>query len=153
MTFAGCASLQGAFLNPISEIDGNACFYLLGILIYCLILVESCYLSRKDIKNIWKFRVLLKASLLSFAHLNPVFLVFIAIFLDISIAILEYNLVKSAPKFSNIILHPKLWLVDNILCNIALGLLLFLPGILLSITLTSILVCWLVCSSMYVHYR
>lgn len=34
MFFAGCASLQGAIVNPISSLSVNAVFYIIGILVY-----------------------------------------------------------------------------------------------------------------------
>jgi hypothetical protein len=34
MFFAGCASLQGAIYNPISNLNINGGFYILGILVY-----------------------------------------------------------------------------------------------------------------------
>lgn len=34
VTFAGCASLQGAIINPISSLSLNATFYIVGILLY-----------------------------------------------------------------------------------------------------------------------
>jgi hypothetical protein len=38
VTFAGCASLQGAIMNPISSLNINALFYIIGILLYFFVI-------------------------------------------------------------------------------------------------------------------
>lgn len=38
LVFAGCASLQGAILNPLSTLNVNATFYIIGILAYFLMI-------------------------------------------------------------------------------------------------------------------
>lgn len=90
--FAGATSLSGSFLNQLSTMDANAFFYLLGVLVYCLCLIECVYFVRKDAnKNISKLRVFLKATLLAFAHYNPIIVCFVVFCLDTGIAIVEYN--------------------------------------------------------------
>jgi hypothetical protein len=38
VAFAGCASLQGAIMNPITSLNVNGAFYIIGILLYfCLV--------------------------------------------------------------------------------------------------------------------
>lgn len=114
----------------------------LGIVIEC-----SYYLFfKKSILHLWKIRILIKATLLSLAHLNPVFTVSMLIFIDIALVVLEFVTVKSKPKLSYIYQYPKLWMIDNILCDVALGILILLPIILLSLVIISIIVVYVICS-------
>jgi len=39
LTFAGSLSLQGAIFNPIKKLSINAAFYLIGIIIYFVLLI------------------------------------------------------------------------------------------------------------------
>ena len=90
--FAGFASIQGAIYNPVSKLDGNTFFYLLGCSLYLVLLVQCLYsVLKKKKNNFWKVRVLIKATLLSLGHINPIFIVFIAFFFDILLAITEFK--------------------------------------------------------------
>ena len=144
ITVAGCASLQGIIMNPVSTIDGNSAFYVLGFFLYILVFLECCYFLKKNLSYLWKARIFIKATLLSLGHLNPVFLVSLAIFIDIALAIAEYNITKSKPQLNHVYPHPKLWLIDHILCNVALGILILLPIILLSLVLVSIILVYVI---------
>ena len=68
----------------------------------------------------------------------------LAIFVDIALVIAEYNITKSKPHLRRTYPYPKLWLADHILCNVALGLLIFLPIILLSLLLVSLIVFYVI---------
>jgi hypothetical protein len=43
LIFAGCTSLQGSILNPISFISINGFFYIFGIVLYILLICECAY--------------------------------------------------------------------------------------------------------------
>jgi hypothetical protein len=43
VTFAGCASLQGVFINEPSTLNVNTAFYFLGILLYFSVAFECIY--------------------------------------------------------------------------------------------------------------
>ena len=140
-------------LNPFSAIDGNAAFYILGFFLYLLVFFECCYFLKKNLSYLWKARIFIKATLLSLAHLNPVFLVSLALFIDIALAIAEYNMTKSKPHLNYNYPYPKLWLIDHILCNIALGILILLPIILLSLVLVSVIIAYVVLAEFFIHYQ
>ena len=36
--FAGMSSFQGAILNPVQKVSVNSLFYIIGILLYCVLL-------------------------------------------------------------------------------------------------------------------
>ena len=114
LTFAGCASLQGALMNPLSKIDANGVFYLFGIFAYLGVFLE-CWFSFRRYRDLWKVRVFIKATVLSLAHFNPVFLVTMLVFVEVALAIVDYKYYKSTPRFNKIVLRPKIWLANQIL--------------------------------------
>ena len=152
LTFAGCASLQGAIMNPLSTIDANATFYIIGIFLYFGVFLECYYSLKKGIVNIWKARIFIKATVLSLAHLNPVFFIAMLIFADVVLIIGEYRWVRSKPNFKYLTPYPKLWLLNNLLTELALCLIILLPIILLGILLVSIIIGYLICSEFFSHF-
>lgn len=79
---ASCASLQGAILNPIDQVSLNAVFYILGIVLYIIILME-CFWSLYQSKTyIYKIRIIIKATMLSLMHFSPVYIAASALVVD-----------------------------------------------------------------------
>lgn len=88
---SGCLSLQGVILNPIHSLSANTVFYIVGIVVYVAIFVEIIYawivkkhsvlmkagtVYHDDIGtagHIRKLRVFVKATLLSFMHVSPLY--------------------------------------------------------------------------------
>lgn len=135
ITFAGCASLQGAILNPISNLNVNAAFYIIGILVFFLMIFECIYKNVRDHKlHFWKIRVVIKATMLSLSHFSPIYLLSSAIAIDFALAFVEYH----------INFYPKklafCWIFTNILINCSLAILVFMPSIQLSLIIVSILI-------------
>lgn len=130
--FAGCASLQGAVLNPITSLTINGAFYIIGILLYFSLICECIYkVSQDKALNFWKIRVLLKATLLSLSHLSPIYLLSSTVVIDLVLIIVEYQL-SNYPKQ-----YPKSWIFANVIVNLSLVLMVFLPIILLTLVLVS----------------
>jgi hypothetical protein len=147
VTFAGCASLQGAIINPISTLSINALFYIIGIMLYFLVICECIYkLSKNKVSNFWKIRVLLKATLLSLSHLNPIYLLSSTVIVDLILLVIEYRL-TNYPK-----VHPKCWIYANVMSNIALILLVFDPIIILSLVFVSLCIISIIIAETIMHY-
>ena len=122
--FAGLASLQGAILNPVKSISINSLFYIVGILIYCCIFCEALYkVYRNPTIYFWRLRILMKASILSLAHFSPIYLLSVAVLIDIIMVAGEYRICHYAQYFG------RWWLFANITVNLALIMLVFLPVI------------------------
>lgn len=139
-------------MNPLNSIDANATFYIIGIFLYFLVFLDCAYSLKKAVVNIWKVRIFMKATILSLAHFNPVFLIAMLLFADVTMIIFEYRWIRSKPKFEFLTPYPKLWLVNNLLAELALGLIILLPAILLGILIVSIIIGYLICSEFFFHY-
>ena len=71
---ASVLSLQGALLNVVSYYTVKFTFYLLGIVIFIFILIEALHSSYKNIRDIYKVRIIAKASIISVIHYNALYL-------------------------------------------------------------------------------
>lgn len=132
LIFAGCASLQGAILNPMETLSINGAFYILGILIYFCMLCECVYkISQDKVYNFYKVRVMIKATLLSLSHFSPIYLLSSAVLIDIILTIVEFKMSEYSKTYC------QYWLFAHISCNLALILLVFLPIIKLTMVLVS----------------
>jgi hypothetical protein len=127
MTFAGSLSLQGAKLNSIQKLTVNSLFYLIGIILYLIILIEMLYSVYQSKKNFYRVRIFLKATILSIGHSNPIIFVYMSIVLDISLIFLQFVVVE------NEVAWKKIWLLNHLLLNIVLALFFLLPNSLLSL--------------------
>lgn len=146
-TFASCACIQGAFLNPFQSVTMNSGFYMIGIALYCIILASGLYSIYHGRKNMFRIRIILKASLLAIANLSPIYIFSIGVVLDILLIIIEYN-------FSRVTrLYPKLWLTKNILSNIALSVLGLMPSAMISLIITSIIVVIILLMDFFTHMK
>ena len=76
------------------------------------------------------------------------FIVSLAIFIDIGLAIAEYKQ-RSKVYLSSRYSYPKVWLIDHILCNVALGILVLLPIILLSLVIVSIILVYIILGEIF----
>jgi hypothetical protein len=147
-TFAGCASLQGAVLNPITSLSVNGVFYIIGILIYFSVVCECIYKLNKDtMLNFWKIRILLKTTILSLSHYSPIYLLSAAVVTDLLLAAVEYR-IAIYPK-----LHSKLWVFANVMVNVALLLLLLLSFAFLVVIIVSVCVAVIIIAEGIMHYQ
>lgn len=148
MIFAGCASLQGAIMNPIESVNINGSFYILGILVYFSLMCECIYkLVQDKSQNFWKIRVFLKATLLSLSHHSPVYLLASTVVVDIILLIAELQLNPHAKKYCGF------WTFANVTCNLSLILLVFLPIIMLTMVLVSVFLLFVLIAEAVIHYR
>ncbi len=83
LTFAGAASIQGSLYNYQSAetFSINGLFYMLGGVIYCAQLGVTIKLTMKD-RRCCYLRSFIKASVLSVAHVSPVYVCTIAFIID-----------------------------------------------------------------------
>ena len=147
-TFAGLASLQGSILNPVLSISANSFFYILGILVYCAIFCENFFkIYRNHVVYFWRFRVLVKASILCLAHFSPIYLLTVAVMVDIILIAAEYRICRYPQYFG------RWWLFANIAANLALIMLVFLPVIELSLLLISLTLGMVIACEAVMHYR
>ena len=155
VVFAATASLQGAILNTFSTFTLNLFFYILGklylnlgILILVLLIAECLYsLLKSKAKALWKLRLCSKAMILSAASWNPLVLICFAIFLDFTLMIAEFLETKKGKDFA------YLWLTNNILCNLGLLVLVFVPDFLIAIVFCSLAVLFVVVTEIYLHFK
>jgi hypothetical protein len=119
VTFAGAVSIQGSLYNPADYLSINGAFYMIGGIVYCIQMAVSIHLTRKESRSCY-IRSFAKATLLSIAHISPVYICAIAAALDIALLSLEYQKHKEALKY------PKIWVTKHLLTNFALVLLYFL---------------------------
>jgi hypothetical protein len=82
MIFYSCVSFQGAFYNPTKIVDLNGLNYILGILIYIGVVIESFYSFFRNTQFINKIRLLFKVTLLALGHINPIYIVSLCVVID-----------------------------------------------------------------------
>ena len=99
IVFAGTISFQGAILNPFETITVNGFFYILGIILLC-VLAGECIKSliKEKLKSFWKVRIILKAILLACAWIYPIIIVSATIVLDIFLSFVQFFLQKIKTK-------------------------------------------------------
>lgn len=75
ISFAGAGCVQGAFLNPMTNnFTISSAFYLFGLILFISVVMESAWSTYQDKHNLFKIRVIVKATLLSVLHYNPLYL-------------------------------------------------------------------------------
>lgn len=145
--FAGCASLQGAILNPISTLDSNAAFYIVGIVVFFIFVFECAYkLCRDYVRHFWKIRIMAKAILLSLAHFSPVYLLSTAVLIDCMLIFLEYKVV-SYPKEMR-----AYWIFSNVAANVSLCVLVFVPFYQITFIVVAALLLAIIAVEVAMHY-
>lgn len=93
LTFAGSLSLQGAKFNPINQLTVNSLFYLIGIVVYIGVFIQTIYSLHSNRQNFHQIRTFFKATLLSLGHLNPIIVVSMAVILDLLLIVVQYVVV------------------------------------------------------------
>lgn len=81
LAFAGFSSVVASFLNNATGLTVNGVFYISGVVIYCMIFSEafSCLVINR---RVGRMRLVLKATFLAGAALNPLYLSSIAMIVD-----------------------------------------------------------------------
>lgn len=81
LVFAGCASLQGAILNPSSMLSLNGVGYILGMIVWVGLLGETIFRCYSEWR-VSRARIFIKGSLLSAVHFNPIYIVSVVLVVD-----------------------------------------------------------------------
>lgn len=131
--FAGFSAIVGTFLNQSSVLTANGIFYILGVILYGVVLSEAVVFLVVN-KRIGRLRVILKATFLAAAGLNPLYLSAVAIFVDAILIIVEYNQRKK------VLISPKAWLAQNFIALSSLLAFFFVPDSFLTIGMVITLV-------------
>ena len=146
--FAGCASFQGSIMNPTNTLSVNGLFYITGTLLFAVALCETLYrLYDNHVAYFWRLRVFLKAAILSLAHFSPVYLLTVAVLVDLILLGIEHRLCRYPQYFG------KFWLFAHIAINFALIMLVFLPVIELALLTVSLVILMVLISEAIMHYR
>ena len=132
LAFAAAACVQGALINFADEFTRLSAFYLLGVVAFLALLGEALWSCLTARRNVFKLRVLAKASLLCAMHLNPLYLFSLVLGAETFFVLLEYRLVSRRER--------RLWLTSNVLPNLALFLLVEFSSSLFSIYASAILI-------------
>lgn len=120
---------------------------MVGIAFYCFILAYSLREVYIDRKNMYKIRVFIKASLLSAANISPIYIFCAAVLVDLVLLIIEYHF-ADINRYS-----PKIWIAKNILCDLSLCVLAFLPSMMLSLIIASFLIVVVILLDIYTHIK
>jgi hypothetical protein len=88
----------------------------------------------------------MKGSLLSAVHFNPIYIVSVALVVDLLGLLLEAKL-----RWDSLV-AAKWWVLSHLLANISLAILFFLPDSLLTIVASSALLSLLVLIQFYIHF-
>jgi hypothetical protein len=104
-------------------------------------------INEDKVGNFWKIRVVMKATLLSLSHYSPLYLLASTVAVDLLLAIAEYQ-ITSYPKH-----YPKCWIFSNVMVNIALVLLVFLPTFILSLILVTAIILSVIVMEGIMHYQ
>ena len=147
LTFSGFCCVLGIFYNPHSQMTLGGAFYVLGITIYAAILYTAVRDFAKERTQCHKLRVVAKATLFAMMTWSPVPLFAGVAVIDSALMIYEYR-VKS-----QIWVVPKCWLLNQVLCLVACGFLIFFNNMLLGLIISSLAICVVVVSDLYLHYR
>ncbi len=115
LTFAGAASIQGSIYNfhSAERFSINGLFYMLGGVVYCAQLGVTVKLTMKERRSCY-VRSFVKASVLSVAHVSPVYICTIAFIIDECIVGFEFYKGKEG------LLFPRVYLAKNTLANLCL---------------------------------
>lgn len=94
LAFAGFSSVIGTYLNTETYLTLNGMCYIVGIVVFGGVILEACACFVLN-KRIGRFRVILKATLLAGAGLNPLYMATVAMVVDIILLLIEYYIRKT----------------------------------------------------------
>ena len=137
VVYYSCLSVQGAFYNYQQIITVNGVFYIMGMLLFICVTVETFYSFVRNHRQLNKVRVYLKGCLLSVAYINPIYVVSVCVTFDIMLSILEFNIINPRTQFS------KFFTLTHILSTICIALMIIVSQSLVSLCITA--TCLVVC--------
>jgi hypothetical protein len=86
---------------------------MLGGIVFCAQLAVTIYLTRRESRSCY-LRSFIKATLLSVAHISPVYICTLSVALDLAIIVIEYQ------KHKDFIRFPNIWALKHVLVNLSL---------------------------------
>lgn len=147
VVYYSCLSVQGAFYNYQQIITTNGVFYILGMLLFIYITIETFYSFVRNYKLINKLRIYLKACLLSLAYLNPIYVTSVCVVLDIMLIAIHFYLINNKNQLS------KYLTITHILSTISILFMIFISHSLISIFLTALSLLTSLALEIYIHYK
>lgn len=144
---AGSMSIQGAYYNNLNYITPNTIFYVMGIVLFVVVAITCIWMTLDSVHRINKVRVLVKTTFLSLLYVSPIYLLPIAMGIEIIFIIAEFN-IKKAVK-----LHPHLWVINQIILNLALVSLIMLSDSRLSLMMPSVLIIVALGVDLFIHIK
>ena len=132
-------------MNPITDVDVNSVLYMVGIAVYSLLFAYTIYSLYLDRKNFYRARVLIKATLLTFANVSPIYIFCSAVVIDFVCIIIDYFMVKRQ--------FYKMWVWKNVLLNFALIILAIMPSSKLSLIIATAFVTIVFVLDVITHVR
>ena len=147
MVYYSCLSVQGAFSNYSQMVTINGVFYIIGMLMFIYVTIETFYAFIRNFKNVSKVRIYIKALLLSLAHYNPIYIVSVCVILDMLLAVMQFYMVNKPNQFS------KFFVLTHFLSSLVIGLMIFVSGSLVSLFSTAI--CLVICFGfeVFIHIK
>lgn len=146
-TWATCASFQGGLINPIQTVNVNSGLYMAGIAFYFIIFAICLYDLYKSRKNMYLMRIFIKASLLAIANISPIYIFCSSVLIDLILIAIEYY-------FGTVNrMYPKVWVAKNILLDLALCVLTFMPSLLLTLIFASFLATVALLLDIFTHLK
>lgn len=140
-------SVQGAFYNYQQIITVNGVFYILGMLLFIYITIETFYSFIRNYKLINKLRIFVKACLLSVAYLNPIYVSSVCVAFDIMLIIIHFYVVNNKNQLS------KFFTITHILSTVSILFMIFISHSLISLFLTALSLLTCLALEIYIHYR
>lgn len=147
VVYFSCLSVQGAFYNYQQIITINGVFYILGMLLFIYITIETFYSFIRNFKLINQIRIYIKACLLSLAYLNPVYVTSVCVAFDIMLVILHFYLIKNKNQLS------KFSTFSHILSTLSILFMIFISHSLVSLFLTVLSLLTCLALEIYIHVR
>jgi hypothetical protein len=147
LAFNSVISIIGMILNPSNVISVSGFFYLLGILIFAVVLFDAIQSFSSSHQQCNKLRVVVKAFFMGIMFISPISIFAGMVAIDISMMIFEYKVKLKRWAV------PKLWLFNQIICLISYAALIFLPSMQLGIIIVSILIVVVILFDSYLHYK
>ena len=144
--FAGCCSLVGSVLNKMSVVTMNGTFYIVGMLVFSIVVADACFLVYSK-RMISKLRMVVKGCLLAGATMNPLYLISLSVMADIVLLVIEYNLIKE------MYVCPQSWLAMNIFALLAFISFFFVPDSLFTLALTMFMIAMIIPLELYMTYH
>jgi hypothetical protein len=147
LTFNSFINMIGMVLNPASAISINGLFYILGIVVYALVLFDALKSLNEKRTELAKIRMVIKATLMALIILSPVPLFAAMALIDVVVSAYEYKV-----KLGEWVV-PKLWLANQVLCIVGYAALIFLSNMLLGLIVGMTCVVAIIGIDSYLHYK